>query len=190
MKEITGYKVFDEKKELKRVVPTKAELSLEDNEWLKGVSCFIINKEGKILIEKRANKGLTPGKLDLCSGHVDGNEVSTQTMIRELREELGIPLEESMNVIPLEELDLKFENKGTSKRNFFIKFFCLKRNKDNVKIQKDEVEEIYYVPMEEAFELIRTGRTKFPKDDRYENIFEKVREIYHGKSKKEVKEFK
>ena len=33
------------------------------------------------------------------------------------------------------------------------------------------------MPLEECFELIRTGKTKFPQDYDYEEIFEEVREI-------------
>jgi len=178
---IKGYKVYNQKGKFIRTISVQKEMSLQDNEWLKGVSCFVLNKDGKVLIEKRVNKGLTPGKLDLCSGHIDGDEVPTQAMIRELREELGIQLEESMNVVPVGNLDLQFENKDTNKRNFLIQFYALKRNTNKVEIQKEEVDKICYVPMEEAFELIKKGKTKFPEDDRYEEIFQKVRDVYNAK---------
>ena len=79
------------------IIEKAEEKTLTENEWLKGVTCFVINEKGEALIEVRANKGLTPGKKDLCSGHLDDRETETQAMIRELREELGIELEEAMN---------------------------------------------------------------------------------------------
>ena len=91
------YRVYDENGELKRIIEKAEEKTLTENEWLKGVTCFVINEKGEALIEVRANKGLTPGKKDLCSGHLDDRETETQAMIRELREELGIELEEAMN---------------------------------------------------------------------------------------------
>ncbi len=86
----TQYRVYDKNGKLKRIIAQSQEKEIEDNEWLKGVSCFVINERDEILIEKRVSKGLTPGKLDLCSGHIDGKETPTQAMIRELKEELGI----------------------------------------------------------------------------------------------------
>ena len=56
----------------------------------------------------------------------------------------------------------------------------LKIDKPNIKFQKEEVEKIYWVPMQECFELIRSGRTKFPNDYDYEEIFNKVKEIQQG----------
>ena len=129
------YKVYDENGEFKRLIEKAEERTLTEKEWLKGVTCFVINEKGEVLIEVRANKGLTPGKKDLCSGHLDDKETETQAMIRELKEELGIGLEEAMNV---------------------------------------------WLPLEEAFALIKSGRTKFPKDYDYSKIFEKVKEIYYG----------
>lgn len=89
------YKVYDKEGKLRKLINTNKEKQLNDDEWLNGVTCFVINEKGEALIEKRVNKGLTPGKLDLCSWHVDGEETQTQAMIRELKEELGIELEEA-----------------------------------------------------------------------------------------------
>ena len=175
------YRVYDENGELKRIIEKAEEKTLTENEWLKGVTCFVINEKGEALIEVRANKGLTPGKKDLCSGHLDDRETETQAMIRELREELGIELEEAMNVIKVtpQGVPLGFESKGKIKK-FFITFYCLKRKNSKVEIQEEEIDKIVWLPLEEAFELIKSGRTKFPKNYDYSKIFEKVKEIYYG----------
>ena len=175
------YRVYDENGELKRIIEKAEEKTLTENEWLKGVTCFVINEKGEALIEVRANKGLTPGKKDLCSGHLDDRETETQAMIRELREELGIELEEARNVIKVtpQGVPLGFESKGKIK-NFFITFYCLKRKTSKVEIQEEEIDKIVWLPLEEAFELIKSGRTKFPKNYDYSKIFEKVKEIYYG----------
>lgn len=177
MKEIQ-YRVYDSNGDLKKVIEKRKEKNLDEQDWLKGVTCFVINEKGEVLIEKRVNKGLTPGKLDLCSGHIDGEETETQAMIRELGEELGIGIEEAMNVIklPHQNIPLKFESSG-KKKNFFITFYCLKRNSSQVEIQEEEIEKIVWLPIEEAFALIKSKRTKFPTDYDYEEIFEEVRKI-------------
>lgn len=173
------YKVYDRNGRLKREIDKAREkVEIANEDWLKGVSCFVINENNEVLIERRVNKGLTPGKLDLCSGHIDNSETATQAMIRELEEELGIKLEESMNVKKLKapSAPLNFGSKEKN-RNFFINFFCLKRKNSEVNIQEQEIQEILWLPLEECFELIRTGKTKFPQDYDYEEIFEEVREI-------------
>ena len=176
------YRVYDSTGKFTRIIEKIEEKTLSQDEWLKGVSCFVINEKGEVLIEVRANKGLTPGKKDLCSGHLDNNETETQAMVRELKEELGIGLEEAMNVIKVTPngVPLGFKSKGKIK-NFFITFFCLKRNNSELEIQEEEIDRCVWLPLEEAFELIKQGRTKCPKDHDYSDIFEKVKDIYYGR---------
>lgn len=182
---ITGYKVYDEQGKFTRIITKRQELEeIGNNDWLKAVSCFIVNKNGNILLEKRVNKGINPGQLDLCSGHLNGDEVYTQAMVRELREELGIEQQESMNIIPIKEIYATLEE-NKIKRNFFVQFYCLLRNKDDIDFQEEEIEDIIQLPMQEVFELIRQGKTRFPYDERFEEIFAKVEELYnerYGKS--------
>lgn len=172
------YRVYDRNGDLKRKIEKKHELEIGKDEWLKGVTCFVLNEKGEVLIEKRANRGLTPGKLDLCSGHVDGDETTTQAMIRELKEELGIEFEEAINVMKLTQdgIPFEFDSSGRTLR-FLITAYCLKRDVSNVTIQEEEIEKIVWLPLEEAFALIKSGRTKFPADYDYEPIFQKVRDI-------------
>lgn len=177
------YRVYDKNGDLKRIIEKKQEAKLSDDEWLKGVTCFVLNENGEVLIEKRVNKGLTPGQLDLCSGHVDGDETSTQTMIRELGEELKIGFEETMNVIKLTQdgIPFEFENSGRTLR-FLITAYCLKRNSSEVTIQKDEIDSIAWVPLETCFELIKNGKTKFPANHEiYDEVFQKVINIRDGR---------
>lgn len=190
MKEIRGckkidnyYKVYDKSRQLRRIIATNQEKQLTEEEWLEGVSCFVVNEKGEVLIEKRVGKGLTPNKLDLCSGHIDNEETQTQAMIRELKEELGIEIEESMNVIKLDSnaAPLRFLS-SNKKRNFFITFYFLERDTSQVKIQEEEIEKIVWLPLEETFALIKSGRTKFPTDYDYEPIFQKVRDVYQNRS--------
>ena len=111
-------------------------------------------------------------------------ETETQAMVRELKEELGINLEESMNVVKVTQqgVPLGFESSKKIK-NFFITFYCLKRNSSKIEIQKEEIDKYVWLPLEETFQLLKCGRTKFPKNFDYSDIFEKVRNIYYSQSK-------
>ncbi len=184
------YKVYDKNGKFLRIIDRKEEKSLTD-EYLHGVTCFVVNEKGEVLMEVRADTELTPGKKDLVSGHVDGNEVPTQAIIRELKEEVGIKNVDSSQVIKLNKLSkpLGFESRGKIRR-FFIDFYCLKTQKHHFTIQPEEVESLKWIPMEEAFRMISAGETKFPKQGRnvdYGPIFDKVRDIYLDKNPKEKK---
>jgi len=61
----TQYRVYDKDGKYKRTIDKTDEKNLDESDWLKGVTCFVINEKGEVLIEVRANKGLTPGKIFL-----------------------------------------------------------------------------------------------------------------------------
>ena len=181
------YNVYNENGKIIDEVNKKDEMNLSSNTWLKAVTCFVLNERDEVLIEKRVNKGINPGQLDLCSGHVDINETQTQAMIRELGEELGIGLDEAINVVKVSQDDLKFQIESSGKiLNFLGTMYCLKRKSSKVNIQKEEIEKIVWLPLEETFQLIKSGRTRFPKKFDYEEIFQNVRNIRDGRKTNQI----
>lgn len=60
--------------------------------WHKTVHIWIVNSQGRVLLQKRSiYKETFPGFWDIsCAGHVDAGESSPDAAIRELSEELGI----------------------------------------------------------------------------------------------------
>lgn len=174
------YKVYDKTGKYLYDIDVSQEKELED-QYLHGVTCFVINENNEVLMEVRSNTELTPGKIDLVSGHVNGDEVGIAAMIRELDEEVGIKGVLGSDIKSVNDLSkpLGFESKGKI-RNFHIDFYCLQTKRHHFTIQPEEVESLKWVPMEEAFEMIKAGKTKFPKQEgniNYEKIFENVREI-------------
>ena len=144
-------------------------------DYVKCCSCFVVNSKNQVLIEKRGKTVLDAGKLDLCSGHIRSNETSTQGMIRELIEELGITQEEAMELKRIGNLKVDF-NKVGGNFKCITDMFMLKRTSDTLKLQDEEVKGIEYYDLEEALELIRTGKTRLPYDETYENIFRKLKQ--------------
>lgn len=190
------YKTYDKGKNGRKIYKGATIKEANNQNYLGGVSCFIIDQDGKILIEKRANTKITAGQYDLCSGHIDSNETPTQAMIREYVEELhkGTDKEQEearneaiQNLQKLDELDLIFKDKEME-RKFFIQFYVIKTKIKKITSQKEEVENIQWIDMEKVFEMIRNGETKFPYDKRYEKLFEKVREIYINSKKENMQE--
>lgn len=174
------YKVYDKTGKYLYDIDVSKEKEL-DNQYLHGVTCFVINDKKEVLMEVRANTELTPGKIDLVSGHVNGNEDGLEAIIRELDEEVGIKGVSGNDIKRVSELakPLGFESKGKV-RNFHIDFYCIQTQKHHFRIQPEEVASLKWIPMDKAFEMIKTGKTKFPKQQghvNYEKIFDNVRNI-------------
>ncbi len=63
-------------------------------------SYLVLIKDGKVLLGRRCNTGYEDGKYGLPAGHGEKNESFTQTVIREVKEEIGIDLKpEDLKVI-------------------------------------------------------------------------------------------
>ena len=53
---------------------------------------LLLIKDDKILMLRRYNTGYEDGTYSVCDGHIDGNEVYYESIIREAKEEIGIIL--------------------------------------------------------------------------------------------------
>lgn len=179
------YKIFEKGKDNKKIYKGSIipEGELNTIFCLGTVSCFVLNEQREILIEKRsANKKIEPGKLDVVSGHIDNNETPTQAMIREYVEELHKGSKEEQeearneaiqNLKKLEELYLICDGKP-----YYIQFYALLTKMKIMTKQKEEIDELSWMPMEELFEKIRQGETGVVYDRKIEKVFQQVRETY------------
>lgn len=175
------YKMYDEDKQYIGWINMKYEKM--QNRFLKGVSTFVITREGNVIIEVRSKDcNLTPSKKDLCSGHIDMEEGNDETVYRELQEELGIK-KEQIDIFSKCNTDIPLIFSGN--RKFFIQFntiigdFKLQDIKQH--LQKEELSDVIEIPLEECFELIRNGKTKFPykgHEKQFEDVFQSVVQIY------------
>jgi len=115
-----------------------------------GTDVWIINKENKILIQKRAeNKRFEPNVWAMTGGSVIVGETSLETIIREAKEELNI-------VINPNKLKLltKFKTK-----NVWIDTYILKDDYDisKMKFQKEEVSDAKWATWDEINNLVDNG---------------------------------
>lgn len=111
---------------------------------------FIKDKDGKYLIQKTSiEKG---SKYATTGGHVSHNENATTTIIREVKEELGLDVNRDLFRL------LKVYK--VPNRNCIFSIFML--TIDNIKLdslilQKEEVDSVYLLTKEEIIELIDNG---------------------------------
>ena len=172
----------------------------DDIPWIKCCTCFVIdNKKKNILFEKRGKRFLDPGKLDLCSGHVQSNEVPIQGMVRELDEELSIPERIARNLYYLGEIPIDYTqlNDETNKKNMkcFVSCYALGlMDSSIISLDGREAISMGWLNFEDSIGFIKNNMTRIPYEESlekyYNPIFEKLEKyIYPNKNfgKEEIK---
>lgn len=143
------------------------------------VGVFIINDKGEILLEKRSpNKRYSPNKWGLCAGHVDTGETLTDAAIREIKEEIGIIVNEN-DLIPFG----NYETFIDETNSHLTHFFYLECNNDIAEftIQKEELSEVKWFKIDKVIELINNNdnSTVFKKSRLY--LFEELKNHFKFK---------
>lgn len=132
--------------------------------WHREIAVWIMNEKGEVLLQKRSpNKKQGANNWSTsCAGHIDIGEEPIKSAIREIREELGIPVKED---------DLKHLFTAKNKRvltNSFNNIFCylyfLKVNTpiEEFTIDTEEVSKIKYIPFEEFEQLVKDKPANAP----------------------------
>ncbi|MBE6160566.1 MAG: NUDIX domain-containing protein [Lactobacillales bacterium] len=131
--------VYNDKKELIGIKKYRDEF----NEDEYSMSCFIwiINEEGKMLIQQRSLKDDNkPGSYGITGGAVDAGETSLIAALRELKEELGLVVDKK---------ELIYIGTERRKRKFF-EYYFLNTNKtiEEMKLN-EEVEKVEWITLED-----------------------------------------
>ena len=124
--------------------------------WHRAVYAFIIDNKGNILLQKRSsNKKLWPNMWDVTvGGHVDAGEFGRQALIREVKEELGVEIEDN---------DIKYligstsiNEQGDIINKHYNECYLITKNIDisDIKIQKEEVSDVRYFSKDELLKRI------------------------------------
>ena len=131
-----------------RVVPRgDKSVILNDNEHIGVVVVFIENSNGEFLIQKTSiEKG---SEYSSTGGHVDAGETHLSSILREIKEELGMEVDES----ELEYLGFLLYDKP-------IRFMYYLKKEIDIKaivVQEEEVEFVKYMNIDEIKEIINKG---------------------------------
>lgn len=120
---------------------------LKEGEYVAIAQIFIENDKGEFLIEQSAKK--TGNRFLPAGGHISSGENAYETIIREVKEELGLDLSNE-NVV-----DLGFIHCDERLRNIFY----LKKNIDlsELTFQKEEVLNVSYMSIDKIKEFVDEG---------------------------------
>lgn len=149
---------------------------------INGIPNIIFEVRGKNLREQ-------PGDICFPGGKIDENETPKEAIIREIEEELGLYSE---NVEIIKELDTLIRYNGL----IVHPFFGMVKDLSEIKLSENEVEELFYVPIDYLinynplkihskikveraddfpFHLIKQGRNYKFKDGEYISLFYKYK---------------
>lgn len=147
--------VVDENNNLTGKIEDK-ELVHKKGLWHREVAIWIMNNEGKILLQKRASsKKSNPNKWGLTAGHIDAGESVEDGMHREILEELGIDIK-NFSKIGITKIQEKHSNSNMINNYFAYVFFAKVNYKiQDYTIQKEELSEVKYITIEELEKLLK-----------------------------------
>ena len=128
----------------------------EENLWHHHVSAWIMNYDGKILLQQRAlNKKKNPGKWAKTGGHVDSGETCEESIKREVYEEIGLEVKDN----EIENIEI-FKSTNSNEHYFSYGYiFFTDSKEEDFKLQKEEVNAVKYFSIEEI-EQIRKADNK------------------------------
>lgn len=122
---------------------------LNDGEFYVGVHVYIYNSSNEFLIQQRSfNKTILPGCWDIHMGHVIAGETSKETAVREVKEEIGLTLNEK---------DICFLDRSiweTYHRMTDIFFVKVNVNIQDLILQEDEVIDVKFVSIDEMVNFV------------------------------------
>jgi isopentenyl-diphosphate delta-isomerase len=146
--------------------------------WHRTVHIWILNSKRMILIQKRApTKETHPGKWDVsCAGHLSAGDKSINGAIRELKEELGISVQDNeltylltiphtTTVYRLDIIDNEFSDVYLLKKDLIPK---------DLSIQTQELTEVKFIDLKELKErvLVLHDPGFVPHEEEYTRLFE------------------
>lgn len=147
--------------------------------WHRAVLILLINSKKEILLQRRsANKEKNPNMWDLsCAGHLSSGDTSLLGAMREFEEELGIKADkENMKLIYT--LRKSHIPKEGFIENEIQDVYLYKADIDisSIKIQKEEVSEVKFVPFEIYVKEILSNNKEFVnRGNEFKEVIEIIR---------------
>ena len=142
--------IYDENRiKTGKIIERKEDIPLEKNELVLAVQCWIINNKNEILLTQRKIEKKYGGMWEPTSGLVISGENSMQGIKRELKEEIGVEIEDK---------DLKLLKTVIGERTI-RDIYIINKNIDigDIRFNDGEVINAKYVTAEELKKMIDDG---------------------------------
>ena len=140
---------------------------LKENEYNTGADVWIFNDK-KLLITQRSINKSHAGEWEVPGGCSQAGETTIETLIREIKEEIGVDIKKE---------DCVFLGIDLYKKNFVDVYKSyLPVNLDKVKLQEEEVSNIKFVTKEEFLNMAKNNEIVQSVYNRFEFIKDKIKE--------------
>lgn len=154
-----------------------------DGDFHKAVDIWILNSKKELLIQKRSKeKESYPSMWEVsCSGHVSAGDSSLKSAVREIDEELGIKIKEQDLKYLFEIKEKHVTNNGKFINNEIKDVYLLEREilLSDLKLQKEEVEEVKFIHFLELEKLINNNdKTFVPHEEGYKKLFALLKKAF------------
>lgn len=151
----------------------------------RGISVFLFNKEGKLLLQQRSHKKKTWPLVwsNSCCGHPGINETSIETAKRRLAYELGIT--DAELTVVLSDYRYQFEKDGIYENEFCPVMIGITNQEPN--INPDEVEAVKWIPWEEWLKEIETNHKSYSEWCVEETILLSKNNLFHAFLQEEMR---
>ena len=150
MSEIEKRDLYDENRNLTGETIYKGE-EVPEGKYINVVLVFIQNSEGKFLIQKRSER--KNGKYATTGGHPKSGETSIQGIITEVKEEIGLDINQ-------QDLVLYYGGRSDSERVFWDDYYIKMDipNIEELELQEEEVASVHWFSIDEIKKLNEEGK--------------------------------
>ena len=155
------------------VVKKKSDIK-KDGDYHRVIAVLVVNGDNILIHQRSISKKVYPNLWSLfVRGHVQAGESSIDACKREIKEEIGIDVNE-------DELEFLYTLKEKAKKkdyieNMFYDTYILRKDIDikDITIQKEELNDIKFINIDEVKKQIESGNKEYvPNDEDYKRIFE------------------
>ena len=159
--------LFDENKNmLKETIARDNKLNVKNGNYFMIVLLFIENDKHEFLIQKTSKE--SKSVYAVPGGHVSYGDDNITTVIKEAKEELDLELvKDEIILIASEKLDIAYCDIFYVHKNIPIEDF---------KLQKEEVDSVYWMREEEINNLIKEDKFRKSNIDKYYKVLEYLKE--------------
>ena len=168
--------ICDENNNLLSIQKMKSEAH-KNGLWHRASHIWIYNSNGEILLQLRAKeKPLYPDMWDIsAAGHVIAGEDPITSGLREVEEEIGLKLKkEDLDFWMIRKVKAVFRE-IINNEFYYIYFFKFDGDINQLKLQKEEVQKIQFLPIDKIEEELKINPRKYVPHGKY--WFEVINEV-------------
>ena len=147
--------------------------------WHTSAHVWIYRRDGSILLQKRAAcKETFPSMWDISvAGHIDAGESPLEGALREIREEIGICVnEKDLEYAYTVRMEYPYPARGwINREHCYVYLLCVDCDADALTLQKEEVEDARFFTLDQFRSMTHADRGMMvPHENYYEHIIDTI----------------